>query len=52
MSGHESKGAHLHCDMCHGVLRVEVHDRDDFIKGQLIMAAICLPVALIYLLFL
>jgi hypothetical protein len=52
MSGHESRQALIYCDMCHGILRVEADDRDDFIKGQLIMAALCLPVALIYLLFL
>jgi hypothetical protein len=51
MSGHESKEPHIYCDMCHGILHIEVDDRDGFIKGQLIMAAICLPVALIYLLF-
>jgi hypothetical protein len=52
MSGHKSKQPHIYCDMCHGILRIEAVDRDDFIKGQLIMAALCLPVALIYLLFL
>lgn len=52
MTRHESKKPHIYCDMCHGILYVEAHDRDDLINGQLIMVALCVPVALIYLLFL
>lgn len=41
---------YVYGDLCHGIIPMEVGDRDGFVAGQLIMAAICVPVALIYLL--
>lgn len=31
---------------------MDAGERDDFVKGQLIVAALCFPIAMIYILFL
>jgi hypothetical protein len=43
---------HVYCNLCHGILLMDAGERDDFVKGQLIVAGLCFPIALLYLMFL
>ena len=43
---------HVYCNLCHGILPMDAGEREDFVKGQLIVAGLCLPIALLYLVLL
>jgi len=42
----------VYCNVCHGILLMDAGEREDFVKGQLIVAGLCLPIALLYLVLL
>lgn len=42
----------VYCNLCHGLLLMDAGEREDFVKGQLIVAGLCLPIALLYLVLL
>jgi hypothetical protein len=42
----------VYCNLCHGVLLMDAGEREDFVEGQLIVAGLCLPIALLYLVLL
>ena len=41
--------AFLYADLCHGILPIQVGDQRDFMRGQLVMAALSGLVALVLL---
>ena len=43
---------YVYCNLCHGILPMDAGEREDFVKGQLIVAGLCLPIALLYLVLL
>ena len=44
--------ASVYCNACHGILLMDAGEREDFVLGQLIVAGLCLPIALLYLVLL
>ena len=42
----------VYCNVCHGILLMDAGEREDFVLGQLIVAGLCLPIALLYLVLL
>ena len=51
-TSHVATETHVYCNLCHGILLMDAGEREDFVKGQLIVAGLCLPIALLYLLLL
>ena len=49
MSGsREKREPFFYCDMCHGIMPLDVGDRDDVATGQLVMAAVCVLIGFVY----
>lgn len=44
----EKREQFFYCDMCLGIMPVEVGDRDDLVTGQLLMALVCVLIGFVY----